>query len=49
VRVAEVQMVWNHLDRGTKEFFQSVQKIKQRCARSCRSTVIDQRAKRSAI
>ena len=21
VRVAEVQLVWNHLDRGTKEFF----------------------------
>ena len=29
VRVAEVQLVWNHLDRGTKEFFQSVEKIKR--------------------
>ncbi|HTM75066.1 MAG TPA: hypothetical protein VL198_17700 [Pseudolabrys sp.] len=29
VRVAEVQLVWNHLDRGTNEFFQSVQKIKR--------------------
>jgi hypothetical protein len=29
VRVAEVQLVWNHLDRGTSEFFQSVQKIKR--------------------
>jgi hypothetical protein len=28
-RVAEVQLVWNHLDRGTKEFFQSVEKIKR--------------------
>jgi hypothetical protein len=29
VRVAEVQLVWNHLDRGTQEFFQSVSKIKR--------------------
>ena len=29
VRVAEVQLVWNHLDRGTNEFFHSVEKIKR--------------------
>lgn len=29
VRVVEVQLVWNHLDRGTNEFFQSVEKIKR--------------------
>jgi hypothetical protein len=29
VRVAEVQLVWNQLDRGTKEFFRSVEKIKR--------------------
>jgi hypothetical protein len=29
VRVAEVQLVWNHLDRGTNEFFRSVEKIKR--------------------
>ena len=29
VRVAEVQLVWNHLDRGTQEFFLSVGKIKR--------------------
>ena len=29
VRVAEVQLVWNHLDRGTNEFLQSVKKIKR--------------------
>src|SRR4029078_2712168 len=29
VRVAEVQLVCNHLDRGTKQFFQSVEKIKR--------------------
>lgn len=29
VRIVEVQLVWNHLDRGTNEFFQSVGKIKQ--------------------
>jgi len=29
VRVAEVQLVWNHLDRGTTEFFHSVEKIKR--------------------
>jgi len=29
VRVVEVQRVWNHLDRGTNEFFQSVEKIKR--------------------
>jgi hypothetical protein len=28
-RVVEVQMVWNHLDRYTKEFVQSVQAIKR--------------------
>jgi hypothetical protein len=28
-RVVEVQLVWNHLDRGTSEFFQSVGKIKR--------------------
>jgi hypothetical protein len=28
VRVTEVQLVWNHLDRGTNEFFQSVEKMK---------------------
>jgi hypothetical protein len=28
-RVAEVQLVWNNLERGTKEFFQSVEKIKR--------------------
>ncbi len=26
-RIIEVQLVWNHLDRGTKEFFQSVKSI----------------------
>lgn len=29
LRVAEVQLVWNHLDRGTSEFFHSVEKIKR--------------------
>jgi hypothetical protein len=29
VRVAEIQLVWNHLDRGTSEFFHSVEKIKR--------------------
>jgi hypothetical protein len=28
-RIAEVQLVWNHLDRGTEEFFQSVEAIKR--------------------
>jgi len=27
VRIVEVQLVWDHLDRGTKEFFQSVKSI----------------------
>jgi hypothetical protein len=29
MRVAEIQLVWNHLDRGTNEFFRSVEKIKR--------------------
>jgi hypothetical protein len=29
IRVAEVQLVWNHLDHGTNEFFQSVGNIKR--------------------
>jgi hypothetical protein len=29
VRVAEVQLVWNHLERGSREFLQSVEKIKR--------------------
>ena len=28
-RIVEVQTVWNHLDRGTNEFLQSVQSIKR--------------------